>query len=1378
MELRNVSNTNMLEYFQFMSLTVVHTTIRLNNVTMMGNNFTTISNKLQLRTFDANTIDTCTYTVSNFRMLLRNVSQTGVVENFLLACASLQHSVVRFIHVTVMGSDIVRIPNFVQQILLKAPTIDNLTYSAMDTSMELSNILNTADVQYYQLFSETSIIHSAVHLANMTMIGRGVRISSNVLVQRMFSVRIVDNCLYSVADTRAELHNISDIPFVEFALILCTSFVTHSKVHLVNVTMIGHDVKRSSQLLRLRAVSAININNCTCSAFETSIQLNNVADIGTVEYYYFISEALLLTALQLDNVTMMSGDAKSVVTWLQRMAQVTSSSNASYLATSTRMLLHNISDVPNVDQFYLLLTTFGDTAVRLVNVAMMVSGIKGISQTLFQVLFDARDKIENSTFMVTDARMEAYHILESARVENFVFYSESSLVNTAVEIVNAVIMAWNCAGVTTRLALMMLQAMQLENSRYSVTNSRMYLRNVSQTKSIVYYNILGALFNSIVHMENMTMIGHAFVAGEVFQRMVRATYVDRSTITIESALLELLNVSSVTNLGTSFLVDVVLLNGSQTVNNSILSLSNSFVVCNVLASVSSLHSTSFVNVTALNLPLLWMSNVFVRNVTARLLEVVPTLSDSINNILLALVWCNGMRDATIDVSMNSIRMDLQSIVPLYPGTRAVATVGISGQVNSTNTASPSRITVQSTNVEVGSFVSNDSSVSVVRLASVLIVPSVQVEIVQATLKVLPVASSVGYNPVYHHNVAFLSFENVHSTSTVEATITDSVGYNGTQLILTSISSALQPRLVVHATRVRTWTTINVVDDDRDVVVPLTGTHDADFVFEDCSFGQRRVFGTTTQKPAQNVALAASLRGCNRVGSSPISRVMLQAPLWAKLNTSLATCGFTTSVTSTLTETEGTHTIAATETWTDTKGTLSSLLTATETLSKPSLTVSEELNVAQVIELKRMSSLLGTATSIAVALSAVPQWGSAVAVHRLLRGVSVAACDGSDGLGEPLDVASSPLRLAVGDDAAQYARGAVLGNFALCVAAIAVGMCVVIIVALKSPPVGTVPISTNKFAVTGMPIGMVPLISVLVPPTVTSTASLLWLGDIVVAVVGILLCGSLCMFHCWHVCRTTAAFKSQCIPAVRRHPTTQYERCVAFLAARSWRWVDRSKANRGFSGTYGALFEPFRNGAHWWGAVDLLVSVAAAGLGGLLVSEPTACTAVALTIAAFSAVLVLLVLWLRPYDTVLDIAQSVAANVLTCVGVGLAVWGDATADSAAIAAIAWANVTVAALSLLLWTVVLLWELQAKESQLFPRVVTLWCYFTQSTTTSTREIQDHHHGDGFVFHNIKKNQRIAPVDCYERDPFVQKVLNERLHRLITSICDAQKRKELRC
>ena len=109
-----------------------------------------------------------------------------------------------------------------------------------------------------------------------------------------------------------------------------------------------------------------------------------------------------------------------------------------------------------------------------------------------------------------------------------------------------------------------------------------------------------------------------------------------------------------------------------------------------------------------------------------------------------------------------------------------------------------------------------------------------------------------------------------------------------------------------------------------------------------------------------------------------------------------------------------------------------------------------------------------------------------------------------------------------------------------------------------------------------------------------------------------------------------------------------------LTQPSWVWIDvRFPCRRIFVNSYGPLFEGSRNRLHFWTAVEFTVGIVTAAASGLLFSEEGACQAIVGCVGCVSVAMTIVLLFVRPYDTLLDTLQAVVGNALTSVAAGIA-----------------------------------------------------------------------------------------------------------------------------
>ena len=384
-------------------------------------------------------------------------------------------------------------------------------------------------------------------------------------------------------------------------------------------------------------------------------------------------------------------------------------------------------------------------------------------------------------------------------------------------------------------------------------------------------------------------------------------------------------------------------------------------------------------------------------------------------------------------------------------------------------------------------------------------------------------------------------------------------------------------------------------------------------------------------------------------------------------------------------------------------------TATATLSDTEQPVDQRrTQLGNPLRSSVASGMLGGA----VAAGVVTSWGSGVALQRSVAALSVASCVGEAALEEPPDAGSSPLQLALGSGIGQYARGAVVGNVVLCCCAVLVGCGVACLVYVRKKKATAATRQQQKalqrwtvrraVAATGMPVGVFPVLGALLPPTAGSAVSLLWTGaDVGLGVFGLAVCAGAVAAVCALVCVRGDAFGARPVRLRRRRRSrgTWLQRLSAALTGRTWRWADR---RRGFVGTYGGVFEGSSGGRHWWAAVELAVAVGSGAVGGVLPSDTASCTAVASVLAVAAASLAVLLVALRPYDTLLDTAQGVAANAMTVVAVVVGLSSDS--ESAA-TGLVFAQAVQLLASLGLWLLLTITVEDVGSTSLLRRLVAL-------------------------------------------------------------------------
>lgn len=494
--------------------------------------------------------------------------------------------------------------------------------------------------------------------------------------------------------------------------------------------------------------------------------------------------------------------------------------------------------------------------------------------------------------------------------------------------------------------------------------------------------------------------------------------------------------------------------------------------------------------------------------------------------------------------------------------------------------------------------------------------------------------------------------------------------------------------------------------------------------------------------------------------------------------------------------------------------------------------SEDMVHAQVAQVRRVSYLVSVgAGAVSVAVSVLTQWGSGIAVQRSVGVMAATACAGDAALDEPVDSASSPLQLRFGPSHGASARGAVLGNLVLCFVSILIGF---LFVAFEWRRRRDVSATSTKnaprlliasMAETGMPISIAaPVCGVLLPPTVTLSVSLFWtgsVGDVVLGLVGILF--SLMITGCILrlLCVRSSSFPAKAVRLRRRRRSSRrssrprekeegqetggQERSFlsSFLTAltdilfeRRWVWRNRQELKKShpasFVGIYGSLFDGCRHGAHWWSAVEFAAGVSSAAACGLLFTDRAACDAVVGSVGAMCAVLALVVVLWKPFDTMMDTLQSFSANAIAAVGAAIALGSTDAADDASFGLL-WAQTAVALLSLVLSvTGVLVEEWTTRRFPQEPRrhrgcrlVAQLWrqfrgaCGSTTAAVNESTSSSDDQDSDSNVARRrqLKSRNSSAAVSAVNRSedgtrPFVHPPqVQANLQKLVLMICSRQ-------
>ena len=293
--------------------------------------------------------------------------------------------------------------------------------------------------------------------------------------------------------------------------------------------------------------------------------------------------------------------------------------------------------------------------------------------------------------------------------------------------------------------------------------------------------------------------------------------------------------------------------------------------------------------------------------------------------------------------------------------------------------------------------------------------------------------------------------------------------------------------------------------------------------QDCSLQQPYVLPATGIVSFGIVFVSSkivSVRGCNRVRGASIKWKSLGAP-FERVETQHVTCGFSETVTASLSATEKPIDVRR-----------SALLTL--------------LDAAPV------------AAGAAVLAAVMVQWDSGVALQQSLAALSVAACRGDDVLEQPIGYSGSPLQLVLGTGSGRYARGAVVGNIVLCLAAVTVGC---LVVASSGGSYGwlarrLVPLSLLQWRRRRCRVGCSRWLRRCCPRRrCEHCAAVGWGGNVVLGVCGLLGCAVVAAWLCRLLCVRAADFRARPVRVRRRRPNGLLAQAATALTGRDWQWRD-------------------------------------------------------------------------------------------------------------------------------------------------------------------------------------------------------------------------------
>jgi hypothetical protein len=322
-------------------------------------------------------------------------------------------------------------------------------------------------------------------------------------------------------------------------------------------------------------------------------------------------------------------------------------------------------------------------------------------------------------------------------------------------------------------------------------------------------------------------------------------------------------------------------------------------------------------------------------------------------------------------------------------------------------------------------------------------------------------------------------------------------------------------------------------------------------------------------------------------------------------------------------------------------------------------------------------------------------------------LSVLELCGDEAVGAPLDVLSSPLRLAVGSSAARYYRGAVVGNaVVLWCGAVAAAAALSVLVWRC----GADARFRSVLCLLKLPGRLLVPFLLLVEPTVEACVVLLRrsppsVADVVLGVLG-LVAALLPVAGCAVVVGPRFAAVPKLSPArcrrvvVGNRPRTvpvcggttawlrsSFDATRALLLEPSLEYTDRV-AGYGFVAMYGALFEDYRCGCHWYVVAELLSELSYGVIRGLVpayAGRPSPpCEGLRIAMVMVVSVTMLTMAVVRPHAVMLDAVLSWGGALTVLVSSALLLaYGPGDAADTSVAVAFWVAVARVLVSLLLW-----------------------------------------------------------------------------------------------
>lgn len=340
--------------------------------------------------------------------------------------------------------------------------------------------------------------------------------------------------------------------------------------------------------------------------------------------------------------------------------------------------------------------------------------------------------------------------------------------------------------------------------------------------------------------------------------------------------------------------------------------------------------------------------------------------------------------------------------------------------------------------------------------------------------------------------------------------------------------------------------------------------------------------------------------------------------------------------------------------------LRSLLQVTEsrsvTLPIPSLE-------SRVFLKRSWSTSSQVAVAASVVVSGLVSTLGALSLQRSIGVVVAGACDGgASSFNNELDVATSPTRLEVGPSPVHFLRGALVGNVFL------VWMPITMFLLLLCGAVtyhrshsGSDPAWKRKplrlrlqvsAAALSVPSHIWTVVSLLLQPTLTTAVTLLYVlqpsslsgGDVGLCVLVFLLVIAITVWVGSELAVSSQTFLFHCVRQRARKRSGQ----KLWVLTAQWKWRPRRSADALRFALYGDWFRCMRHNRHWWPLLELGCTLILGVVNGLVSEQLPLCDAILYTNTAVTALLLIGLVWLRPYDVPVDLAVAILNQILTLV----------------------------------------------------------------------------------------------------------------------------------